>query len=278
MEYMESSLNAAHYQHRKAQNYMRLGKFDQAVGHHQRAAELLKDAMQMTKSDKALESLRLQHDYHVRQEAVVRFKQQEAERLLRRIQKKKLHEIERGDSEQTVFLSSEGATGDLQHAIYRTLEETDSLLAFLIQNKQQSQAETQEIRSNGAATAIEDQTINRGWKIPKDDKTLMEELKTNNSELKKLVQRLLNELDKCHEEKQQLQDMLDNIQMMNDITSSSNPSSRASSKMAHLRVATDSSSPFVLSPSGELSPVELPPLAPLEMPNFDFNLLDPKSN
>uniref|UniRef100_T1II09 Nuclear receptor-binding factor 2 MIT domain-containing protein n=1 Tax=Strigamia maritima TaxID=126957 RepID=T1II09_STRMM len=269
---VESSLNAAHFQHRKARNFTRLGKFDLAIGHHQMAADLLKDAMQVTKSDKALESIRLQHDYHVRQDVVIRFKQQQADKLRKRLQKKKLSEIERGDSEQTVSASPEDTNGNIQHEIYRTLEENDSLLAFLIQTKNQLQLETT-VKTQETIPEIEtndESIISRGHKMPKDDKTLMEELRTNNDDLKQLVQRLLSELDKCNEEKQQLQELLHNIHV--------NSASRDTGKMSHVEVAVDSSLPSVFSSSGDLSSEELPPLVPLELPNFDFDLFQPKNN
>ncbi|XP_076371866.1 nuclear receptor-binding factor 2-like isoform X1 [Tachypleus tridentatus] len=72
---METSLNFAHQQYRIAEGFLKSGKFEEAILCHQRAAGFLQEALKQTNSEKAKESLTLQCEFHLRQEAVIRYKQ-----------------------------------------------------------------------------------------------------------------------------------------------------------------------------------------------------------
>lgn len=52
---------------------MRYKRFDEAALCHQKASELLLQAIQLTSVSRAIESLQLQLDYHKRQKDIVRY-------------------------------------------------------------------------------------------------------------------------------------------------------------------------------------------------------------
>lgn len=114
--------------------------------------------------------------------------------------------------------------GSLRQAIYKTIDEQDSLLS-LIDIKLPSAEE-------------------KSFKHPKDTGTVIEELRTVNSQLRSLVGSLLSQLEAKDEEVRQLTERLYamSVNSNDDIRSEEHP----------------------------LSLRPLPPLTPLEMPLFDF--------
>lgn len=111
--------------------------------------------------------------------------------------------------------------GSLRQAIYKTIDEQDSLLGLI------------------PLPDAEEKT----FKHPKDTGTVIEELKTVNSQLRSLVGSLLSQLEAKDEEVRQLTERLYAVSV------NSNDDIR-------------SEEPLRLAP--------LPPLTPLEMPLFDF--------
>lgn len=61
----------AHREDRRAQNHLKAGRFDEAVICHQLAAKHIEDAMSSTSTSRAIESLQLQREYHLRQLQIV---------------------------------------------------------------------------------------------------------------------------------------------------------------------------------------------------------------
>lgn len=114
--------------------------------------------------------------------------------------------------------------GSLRQAIYKTIDEQDSLLSLI------------DIKIPSA----EEKT----FKHPKDTGTVIEELKTVNSQLRSLVGSLLSQLEAKEEEVRQLTERLYAVSV------NSNDNIRSEEH------------PLCLDP--------LPPLTPLEMPLFDF--------
>lgn len=121
--------------------------------------------------------------------------------------------------------TSDKAEDTLHQAIYKTIEKQDDLLSLI------------------SLPDDEDKT----FKHPKDTGTVIEELRTVNSQLRSLVKNLFEELEIKDQEikrlKQQLASSSDNV-----------PCEEGRLDGMHLV---------------HLEP--LPPLAPLEMPRFDFN-------
>lgn len=113
--------------------------------------------------------------------------------------------------------------GSLRQAIYRTIEEQDNLLSLM---------------------SLPDDE--QAFKHPKDTGTVIEELRTVNSQLRSLVESLLSQLEAKEQQVRQLTERLRSTQVDDNIEISS----------------TDEHS---------LKLVPLPPLAPLEMPLFDFS-------
>jgi hypothetical protein len=177
------------------------------------------------------------------------------------------------------------------------MEEADSLLEQLVHHGGGHDGDEMEnVKSDntvgacGGGDAVKVNAIKsgklEGSKWPKDDRTVIEELRTLNHQLRSLVVQLLTQLDASSKEAEMLRERVrflegercvksDEVEGRNSV-----PVVRKSS----LHVITDStggSSPFVYSPCSELSPDvpadtphivprELPVLAPLEMPDFDF--------
>lgn len=114
--------------------------------------------------------------------------------------------------------------GSLRQAIYKTIDEQDSLLSLI------------DIKLPN--------TEEKSFKHPKDTGTVIEELRTVNSQLRSLVGSLLSQLEAKEEEVRQLTERLYavSVNSNDDIRSEEHP--------------------LCLDP--------LPPLTPLEMPLFDF--------
>ncbi|XP_018325688.1 nuclear receptor-binding factor 2 isoform X2 [Agrilus planipennis] len=244
-----SSLNKAHQQHRRADALLKYKKFEEAIECHEKAAELLEEAIKVTENPHSIESLKLQKDYHLRQKKIILMKKEQS------VKTKKVQGIQKQGTHLSNCSENDHNLDDnasLQSAIYRTFEETDSLL-FLLMKK--------------------------GAKHPKDDTVVIEELKTLNDQLRHLISNLLVQLDESSKEINRLRDRVKQLE---------EDGSKATSKCTtanNLKVITDSSgatSPYVFSPCSELSPdlydiSTIPPLAPLEIPNFDFSNLTKNS-
>jgi len=248
----KSSLNLAHEKHRRAEALLREGKFEEAAKCHETVADLLAEsyaqlefslihASTLSSQDSSkfltpihslvtLESLSLQRDYHKRQAAVVRMKQvqyEEYKTTLENHQKDLLNKQATRYSERDNYMDIgiNKFDGSLRQAIYKTIDEQDSLLS-LIDIKLPPSAEE------------------KSFKHPKDTGTVIEELKTVNSQLRSLVGSLLSQLEAKEEEVRQLTERLYAVSV--------NSNDNIRPEEHHL----------------SLDP--LPPLTPLEMPLFDF--------
>lgn len=137
-----------------------------------------------------LESLALQCDYHKRQAAVVRMKQAQYEEYKATLENQRKEILSKQVSKQvekdTSEFTSDKFDGSLRQAIYRTIEEQDSLLTLISLPNSEEKA----------------------FKYPKDASTVIEELKTANCQLRCLVGSLLNQLEAKEEEVRQLTEQL----------------------------------------------------------------------
>jgi hypothetical protein len=114
---------------------------------------------------------------------------------------------------------SDDRDGSLRQAIYKTIDEQDNLLSMI---------------------SLPDED-DKGFKHPKDTNTVIEELRTVNSQLRSLVGNLLSQLETKEEEVRRLKERL---------------------CVASVEEIKAEEHPLRLTP--------LPPLTPLEMPLFDF--------
>ncbi|XP_015127065.1 nuclear receptor-binding factor 2 [Diachasma alloeum] len=250
---MENSiLNLAHEKQRRADVLLRSGRFEEAAECHENIAELLAEthaqisasfvdvrpleisnhqdsclATSSIHSSAALESLVLQRDYHKRQAAVVRMKQAQYEEYKSTLERQQRHLLSKQTSKNHDKGTAENAIpekyeGSLRQAIYRTIEEQDSLLSLI------------SLPEDG-----------QPFKHPKDTNTVIEELRTANSQLRSLVESLLSQLEAKEQEVRQLTQRLQTRSI-------------------------DSNEEICPGEGHSLRLAPLPPLAPLEMPLFDF--------
>lgn len=80
MEVVDSPLNLAHQQNRKADRLLATGKYEEAISCHVRAADLLKEAMKLTECEQARVSLELQRDSHIKQQRLIQERWKRARR------------------------------------------------------------------------------------------------------------------------------------------------------------------------------------------------------
>lgn len=104
---------------------MKHKKYDDCIECHKQAVECLQEANKLTDNAKSLESLRLQKEFHQKAIDVVQMK-------------KRQHEVEKTRKiiqDQRKFTLSNSAMennqGDIEVAIYRTIELHDSLIDWL---------------------------------------------------------------------------------------------------------------------------------------------------
>ncbi|XP_017791851.1 PREDICTED: nuclear receptor-binding factor 2-like isoform X1 [Habropoda laboriosa] len=245
---METSvLNAAHKRQRRAEALLQEGRFEEAAKCHETVASLLGEAHAQLESDFfhlktsnlssqiqptvitsfhsliTLESLALQRDYHKRQAAVVRMKQAQYEEYKATLENQKREILSKQARKQiekdTTEFTRDKFDGSLSQAIYKTIEEQDSLLTQI------------------SLPNSEDKV----FKHPKDASTVIEELKTVNGQLRYLVGSLLNKLEAKEEEVRQLTEQLQAV--------TANPNDETRLDNAHF---------LRLAPLPPLTPLEMP--------------------
>lgn len=117
----------------------------------------------------------------------------------------------------------ESESTSLQVAIYRTMEEADSLLNVLLKKGSAGNSDSESLKSYSTSdtderlVAIEalDCTNSNpiiGSKHPKDDSTVIEELKIVNEQLHALVYQLVNQLDASTREVDALQERVKQLE------------------------------------------------------------------
>ncbi|XP_075697252.1 nuclear receptor-binding factor 2 [Rhinoderma darwinii] len=281
MEVMESPLNLAHQQSRKADRFLATGKYEEAIACHRKAAAYLLEAKRLTQSEQAQLSLELQRDSHIKQQILIqeRLKRAKREDKLRAQQKAIAAEKELTTHLQTSYRSSADDTdsqntpvsagqksspnpGKSLQEIHSVLDREPDSLLYLLQKRKEP---------------LEPYKANR---VPKDDKTKLEEQATKIKELNLLVDTLLAENEKLKKENRKLRAEVARLQrnpemdtdtdfvekselwsLQQPIRSSPNPSSTWQKFVAHTGKVKDITIPT-------LPPLDipLPDLPPLELP------------
>ncbi|XP_041979814.1 nuclear receptor-binding factor 2-like [Aricia agestis] len=184
-------LNLAHQQYRRAEAHMKNNRYDEAMQCHQNAAELLLDAMKSTSSTFALESITLQHSYHLKQKDIIKCKKEQYARVKKAMENIKCLGIDPslnvGDSDHN----------KLQIEIYKNLNESENLLSLL----------TDKGKSNETQTIIKD-LIPEGRKTEKNQQTVVEELQILSQSLHSLVEQLVLQVEVLKDENNTLKDKL----------------------------------------------------------------------
>ncbi|CAG9787746.1 unnamed protein product [Diatraea saccharalis] len=191
---MESHpLNLAHQQHRRADAHLINNRYDEAMQCHHNAAELLLDAMKSTTSSVALESITLQHSYHLKQKDLIRSKKEQYLRVkkamdnLKCLGKDPLQNIQVYDNSK------------VQVAIYRTLNESDSLLQILFSKN-----------NNLKETTTRD--VVDGKKKEKTQENVVEELQTLSQNLHSLVEQLVFQVEILKDENMTLKERVNYLE------------------------------------------------------------------
>ncbi|KAL4716110.1 hypothetical protein ACJJTC_013887 [Scirpophaga incertulas] len=177
---MESHpLNLAHRQHRRADAHLLKKNYDEAIQCHHNAAELLLDAMKCTNSSVALESITLQHSYHLKQKDLIKIKKEQHARVMKAMEEMKC-------LGKDPFVNSNDNDSDVQVAIYRTINETDSLLGMLFTKKDNTEPVLRD--------------VSRGITKEKTQQMVTEELQTLNQHLHSHVEKLVFQIEVLKDE------------------------------------------------------------------------------
>ncbi|XP_066549158.1 nuclear receptor-binding factor 2b [Amia ocellicauda] len=185
MEVVESPLNLAHQQSRKAERLMAVGKYEEAIACHGKAADFLSEAMKLTKCDQAQLSLELQRDSHIKQQRLIEEKWKRAKREERQ---RTQHSTPPADRELPGQLQASPGPSPGAVAVPEAREREYDTWLYLLKNK-------------GAAPEPCPLTSS---KTPKDDRTRLEEQETAIADLRKLVDFLLVENERLTQENERL--------------------------------------------------------------------------
>ncbi|XP_041937705.1 LOW QUALITY PROTEIN: nuclear receptor-binding factor 2b [Alosa sapidissima] len=187
MEVVESPLNLAHQQCRKADRLLATGKYEDAIVCHRKAADLLKDAMKLTDCEQARLSLELQRDSHIKQQRLIeeKWKRSRREAKPRVLQPAASSDGQRLKQQQqgTHLSASQTPLPPLSPALDPTQvpeHEYDTWL-YLLKNKGAPRPAPETCPATGGSKAL------------KDDKMRLEEQETTIGKLRELVDTLMSE-------------------------------------------------------------------------------------
>lgn len=159
---------------------------------HHNAAELLIDAMKTTNSSVALESITLQHSYHLKQKDLIKSRKEQYERVkhamdnLRHISKDPHANIDGYENSTT------------QIAIYKTIDKSNTLLNTLLDKKIANQV-INETDSNSKSTDFIHESV-------------VEELQTLGQNLNSLVEQLNTQVEILKDENMTLKERVDYLE------------------------------------------------------------------
>ncbi|XP_061823111.1 nuclear receptor-binding factor 2b [Nerophis lumbriciformis] len=192
MEVVDSPLNLAHQQCRKADRLLAAGKYEEAISCHGKAAELLTEAMKTTDCKQARVSMELQRDSHIKQQHLI---QERWKRETRREATKARPVTVPTSNSPALLPQSQSADEHQPHNSAVACgggsdREYDTLLYQL------------QTRQTGNLQSL---TPCPGSKTTKDDKTRLEEQQTTIEDLRRLVNHLMDENQRLTSENKRLQ-------------------------------------------------------------------------
>eukprot|EP00091_Calanus_sinicus_P016721 TRINITY_DN36229_c0_g1_i1.p1 TRINITY_DN36229_c0_g1~~TRINITY_DN36229_c0_g1_i1.p1 ORF type:complete len:238 (-),score=91.32 TRINITY_DN36229_c0_g1_i1:48-761(-) len=231
---LPTPLNQAHFLGRQADKLVKTGKFEEAVRLQDKIVEQLQLALEEATNNKVKESLELQVKFHNKQKDVIGQRQRRCEKFNKELANLKIK------MEKANLAAADG----LQDSIFRTFQETESLLQHLRVGTMDESSVPSDPRS--------------GAKMPKDDKIIIEELQTANNHLRGMVEAMFAELETYKRENADLRAKVSDLE-----------AEKIGKTMAGSNIP---SMGLVVEQAGLQDSGHLPDLAPLEMPQFEFPL------
>ncbi|XP_071763470.1 nuclear receptor-binding factor 2b [Centroberyx gerrardi] len=265
MEVVDSPLNLAHQQCRKADRLLAAGKYEEAISCHGKAADLLRDAMKLTECEQARLSMELQRDSHVKQQRLI---QERWKREARR-EATKTRPGPVQPSTGPAALNQTQAKSQLQ------AQASAGLAAAACGGIREREYDTllYQLQTRQAGGAPPFAPSCPGSKTTKDDKTRLEEQQTTIEGLRRLVDHLMDENQRLSAENQRLR----------------SENARLRSEAAEAADFVERSELWVLPPAGGAigagggqerkstgkgKEIAIPQLPPLEMPAQEDLCLD----
>lgn len=196
---MDFPLNWAHQQDRKAEALVNHRKFADAIVCHQKASEFLQEAMKMTQVKQALVSLQLQFNNHCRQQRILKEKWKRCE-----------IEQERWKQEQARVN---------QERQSQEVGETENHVKVKIKNSVElvdGKKGTECLQSSSLVISAENFSVSSTSSLSdcaasKDEKSTIQELEGQVSDLQMQVLSLSQNLEDCNRENSRLKKALDNV-------------------------------------------------------------------
>ncbi|XP_041671862.1 nuclear receptor-binding factor 2b [Cheilinus undulatus] len=198
MEVVDSPLNLAHQQCRKADRLLAAGKYEEAISCHGKAAEHLTDAMKKTECEQARLSMELQRDSHIKQQRLIQERWKREAR--REATKARPSQGQPSGASQLSTQTNPAGLSQLQgssglsaaeRAGVRREREYDTLL-YQLQTRQSGGCQPSTPPCPGSKTT-------------KDDKTRLEEQQTTIENLRRLVDQLMDENQRLAADNERLQ-------------------------------------------------------------------------
>lgn len=293
-----SPLNKAHREQRRAEACLRGGRLEEAVDCHRRAAELLTEALTLSDTPLAQQSINLQHSFHIRQQEVIRFRSKQREKYAKAMENQRL-KIGSGNNIGGLTAHPSKRLQAITLELTKNTEKTESLFSLLIPDNELSKEDKQLLRDEASCEMKEQSSSSEtvkassptsstekdkastptgstekvqetsgqyslGVKREKDNSLIVEELRTLRDHQNDLITQLMTELAQMEKE---------NIHLRNQVRELQSKCEQYEGEKRRMRAMADSScSPFVFSPLSEFSPdpPSFPDLAPLELPPLDF--------
>lgn len=260
----------AHYHSRKADNHLRCRRFDDAIESHKKAVTALDESLAAAANNsKATESVRLQRDFHSKRIDLIRLKKKQYESYKLAVEYQRLKTIE-----PQIAKARLESTCDLQIAIYKTLEESDSLLNALNGRKSDEQATNNSDDGSSNAAEAEAQKTDGD-----SNGTLISDLHSLNHQLHILVFNLMSKMDESNNEMESLRDRVKMLEKERGGPLRSPVSSKLASHKSEPKSEDTSAERLSrrCSITGEERKIVLPETSefpPLELPEFDYGSFD----
>lgn len=259
---------------------MRHLRFDDAIESHRKAAAALDEALQAASNsnNKITESIKLQRDFHIKHIELVRLKKVQYEKFKTAVEQQRVKNVDlleqRAAKERLVDVC------DMQIAIFKALDETDTLLDTLGVRFRRTNLNDEPVDGYGGDAKATNNTTTDDEQSPTKSGTPIDDMQRLNGQLHVLIYNLVQRVDESAQEMEALRDRIK--AMEKERSQSRQVSLAASNKSSSESIRTDESPTLSdcnetrrNSVSGEERKIILPEssdLPPLELPEFDYNI------